>query len=135
MLARRVPRSVVVKAGTLAALGGASAVMQILAACAQGGATAEDQVVRASAEGSYTYSKYPHIEKYNFRNLPWPTTPYIDGISLDSSLPANWDFLRSRVTSQGGRHMNTLMHKRYGAGADMLQDHIEGPDRQGHHGA
>ncbi len=122
----RVPRNVVLKAGTLAALGGASALSQLLAACAEGGASTSDEVVRASAEGSYKYSKYPHIEKFNFRNLPWPATPYVDGVTLDSSLPANWDFLRSRVTSQGGRHMNTLLHKRYGAGADMLQDEIEG---------
>ena len=125
MLAMRIPRSIVIKAGSLAALGGASALSQLLAACTLGASEQED-ISRASTEGSYKWSKYPMIEKYNFRSMPWPTTPYVDGVTIDSSIPANWDFLRARLTSNGGRHMNTLFHKRYGAGADMQQDVLEG---------
>src|SRR5262245_17949543 len=78
LLATRLPRSLIIKGTTLLALGGASAVTQLLAACAAG--ASQDSVTREiSDEGKYQWSKYPYIEKYNFRNMPWPTAPYIDG--------------------------------------------------------
>src|SRR5437867_2491221 len=91
-LRRTIPRRLVVKAGTLLALGGTSAVSQILAACSSG-AQQTEQLERAVGEGQYKWSKYPMVEKYNFRNLPWGGTPYIDG-TLHSgywSGPANWN--------------------------------------------
>jgi hypothetical protein len=69
ILAARVPRGIVVKGGTLAALGGASAIAQILAACASGAAE-DTSLTQMSVEGAYKYSKFPMIEKYNWRNLP-----------------------------------------------------------------
>src|SRR5574341_14479 len=78
LLAARVPRGLVVRAGTLAGLGGASAVAQILAACAAGG-TSKETVIGTSAEGAYQYSKYAYIEKYNCRSLAWGGTPCVDG--------------------------------------------------------
>ena len=60
LLAARVPRGLVVRAGTLAALGCAGALSQVLAACVGGGAQKET-LIGASAEGTYKYSKYPYI--------------------------------------------------------------------------
>jgi hypothetical protein len=129
LLAARVPRSLVVRAGTLAALGGASAVAQILAACSAGG-TAKETVIGTSAEGAYKYSKYPYIEKYNWRSLPWGGMPYIDGtLVMTGSGASNWDFVRMSLTSYG-QIMDNLLNKRYGAGADMQKDELEGTGGQ-----
>ena len=133
LLAARVPRGLVVRAGTLAALGGAGALSQVLAACVGGGAQKET-LIGASAEGTYKYSKYPYIEKYNWRNLPWGGTPYVDGsLVMTGSGAGNWDFARRGLTSYG-QIMDNLLNKRYGAGADMEQDALEGhiADRWSH---
>jgi len=125
LLEARVPRSIVVRAGTLAALGGASALAQILAACSQAGSSKET-LIGTSTEGSYKWSKYPLVEKYNYRNLPWGGTPYVDGALVTTGSGAsNWDFVRLRLTSYGSI-MDTLINKRYGAGADMNGDEMEG---------
>jgi peptide/nickel transport system substrate-binding protein len=125
MLEARVPRSLVVRAGTLAAFGGASAISQLLAACAQAGSSTEN-LTAPSAEGAYKYSKYPYIEKYNWRNLPWGDTPYVDGTLVTSGSGANnWDMVRQSLTSYG-QIMDNLLNKRYGAGAHMERDEIEG---------
>src|SRR3989304_2344230 len=128
LLAARVPRSLAIRAGTLAALGGASVLSQILAACAGGGAEPET-TGGTSAEGSYKYSKFPYIEKYNWRNLPWGGTPYVDGTLVMSGSGANnWDMVRqpSGVLTSYGSVMDNLLNKRYGAGAHMERDEIEG---------
>ena len=128
LLAARVPRSLAIRAGTLAALGGASVLSQILAACAGGGAQ-QETTVGTSAEGSYKYSKFPYIEKYNWRNLPWGGTPYVDGTLVMSGSGANnWDMVRqpSGVLTSYGSVMDNLLNKRYGAGAHMERDEIEG---------
>jgi hypothetical protein len=91
LLVARVPRSLVVKAGTLAALGGASAVAQLLAACAGGGASDAGTGGQTAGEGAYKWSKYTMIEKYNWRNLPWGGTPYLDGVLTMSGSGTNWD--------------------------------------------
>src|SRR3972149_3078210 len=133
LLAARVPRSLVVKAGTLAALGGGAAISQLLAACA-GGAAEKETVIRASAEGTYKYSKYPYIEKYNWRSLPWGGSPYVDGtLVMTGSGASNWDFVRLFLTSYG-QMMDNLLNKRYGADPDMGKDELEGhmADRWSH---
>ena len=115
LLAARVPRSLAIRAGTLAALGGASVLSQILAACAGGGAQ-QETTVGTSAEGSYKYSKFPYIEKYNWRNLPWGGTPYVDGTLVMSGSGANnWDMVRqpSGVLTSYGSVMDNLLNKRY----------------------
>ena len=125
LLAARVPRNLVVKTGTLLTLGGASAVSQLLTACTQA-ASREADLSAPSAEGSYKYSKYPLIERYNWRSLPWGGTPYVDGrLQMQGSGVANWDFVRFANTSYG-TIMDNLLNKRYGAGADMLKDELEG---------
>jgi ABC-type transport system substrate-binding protein len=121
----RVPRRAIVKAGTLGALGGAGALGPLLAACTQA-ARQESDLAGTSAEGSYKYSKYPLIEKYNWRNLPWGGTPYVDGIlQMQGSGVSNWDFVRLANTSYG-TIMDNLLNKRYGTGADILRDELEG---------
>ena len=62
LLAARIPRGLVVKGGTLAALGGASALAQILAGCT--GAAKESGVGGATVgEGAFKYSRFVMIEK------------------------------------------------------------------------
>ena len=125
LLAARVPRSLAIRAGTLAALGGASVLSQILAACAGSGAQKET-AIGISAEGAYKYSKFPMIEKYNWRNLPWGGTPYVDGsLVMTGSGASNWDFVRRSGLTSYGQIMDNLLNKRYGAGADMQKDELE----------
>ncbi len=126
LLAARLPRSLVVRAGTLAALGGSTALGQLLAACAASG-SGKTATVGITAEGSYKYSRFPAIEKYNFRNLPWPTTPYVDGtIIFRHDAGANrWDFARLSLAGWGCI-MQALLAKRYGPGVDMNKDEIVG---------
>ena len=134
LLAARVPRSLVIRGGTLAALGGASAVAQILAACAGGAARDAGLGGATAAEGAFKYSRFVMIEKYNWRLLPWGGTPYVDGsLSMSGSGPSNWDFMRRSLTSYG-QVMDNLLNKRYGAGADMELDELEGhlADRWSH---
>ena len=125
LMAARVPRNLVVKGGTLVALGGASALAQLIAACTQAGST-QGTSLGTSAEGNFKYSKYPLIEKYNWRHLPWGGTPYIDGVFVQTRTPpSNWDFVRRAVTSEGYL-MDTLLNKRYGPQANMEQDELVG---------
>jgi hypothetical protein len=103
----------VVKASTLAALGGSAAISQLLAACAGGGATT-DELTRVSEEGAYKWSKYPLVEKYNYRNLPWTATPYYDGLSLGPHRggPNSWDIVRVATTGMG--IFDNVVAKKYG---------------------
>src|SRR5688572_6135407 len=76
---RSAPRRLFIKAATLSALGGVGAINALIAACA-GGAAQQDGLASKELEaGAFTYSRYPHIERYNWRNLSWGGTPYVDG--------------------------------------------------------
>jgi peptide/nickel transport system substrate-binding protein len=123
-LGAQVPRSFIIKGTTLVALGGASAVTQLLAACASG--AVEQSVTREiSQEGAYKWSKYPFIEKYNFRNMPWPATPYVDGVHhRPQGAPRSWNVFRNGLQSYG-IWLDTLRKKRYGAGANMLDEELQ----------
>ena len=123
-LAMQIPRSLMVKGTTLLALGGTSAVTQLLAACA-GGASQESVTREISEVGAYKYSKYPFIEKYNFRNMPWPSTPYVDGVHMrPQGAPRSWNVFRNGLQSYG-IWLDTLRKKRYGAGANMLNEDLQ----------
>jgi len=75
-----------------------------------------------AAEGAFKYSRFVMIEKYNWRNLPWGGTPYVDGsLSMSGSGPSNWDFMRRSLTSYG-QVMDNLLNKRYGAGANRCSN-------------
>jgi len=123
-MAIHVHRGLIVKGTTLLALGGASAVTQLLAACASSGG--QESVAREiSAEGAYKYSKYPYIEQYNFRNLPWGGTPYVDGVHhRPQNAPRNWDVFKNGLQSYAV-WLDTLRKKRYGAGANMLDEELQ----------
>ncbi len=123
LMAARIPRSLVIKGTTLLALGGASAVQALLAACAAS-AGQESVTKEISAEGSYKYSKYPYIEKYNFRNLSWGGTPYVDGVhSTSGSGARSYDVFKNGLQSDFA--WDTLRRKRYGAGANMLNEELQ----------
>ena len=125
LMSTRVPRNLVIKGSTLIALGGASGLAQLMAACTQAGSTRE-ATIGTSAEGSFKYSKYPLIEKYNWRNLPWGGTPYVDGVHVQTRTPpSNWDFVRRAVSSEG-YVLDTLLNKRYGPQASMEKDELVG---------
>jgi len=111
-------RRFVIKAGTLAALGGASALSQLMAACASGGAQ-EASVGAELAEGAFKYSRFPLVEKYNWRLVKWGMTPYYGGTLIDNTGPVNsWDMLRNSPTSFGGRFLQTLYRLHYGPGSE-----------------
>ncbi len=111
-------RRFVMKAGTLAALGGASALSQLMAACASSGAQ-ETSVGTELAEGSFKYSRFPLVEKYNWRLVKWDMTPYYGGTIQDhTSPPQNWDMLTNSPTTFGGRYFQTLYRLHYGPGSE-----------------
>src|SRR3970040_3146613 len=96
-------RRFVIKGGTLAALGGAAALPQLMAACAGGGAQQEKSVGTELAAGAFKYSRFPLVEKYNWRLVPWAMTPYYGGEYRDSliaQLAFTWDTLRKYPTRQ-----------------------------------
>jgi ABC-type transport system substrate-binding protein len=107
-------RRFVIKAGTLAALGGASAMSQLMAACAGGGAqvrVGSEELV----EGAFKYSRFPMVEKYNWRLIKWDMTPYYGGTFIDHLAPPNtWDILRNTPTTKAGRNWQTLYRLHYG---------------------
>ncbi|HLF08728.1 MAG TPA: ABC transporter substrate-binding protein [Dehalococcoidia bacterium] len=112
-------RRFVIKAGTLAALGGAAALPQLMAACAGGGAQQETSVGTELATGAFKYSRFPLVERYNWRLVPWEMTPYYGGEYRDSliaQLATTWDMLRNSPTSKGGRFWQTLYRLHYGPG-------------------
>ena len=112
-------RRFVMKAGTLAALGGASALSQLMAACA-GGAAQEASVGTELAEGSFKYSRFPLVEKYNWRLVKWDMTPYYGGTLNDGYAPPNtWDILKTSPTTSGGRYRQTLYRLHYGPGYEQ----------------
>ncbi len=112
-------RRFVIKAGTLAALGGTSAMSQLMAACAVGGAQRETSVGAELAEGSFKYSRFPLVEKYNWRLVKWDMTPYYGGHLMDPYAPPNsWNMLRNSPTSFGGRYFQTLYRLHYGPGQE-----------------
>jgi len=130
-------RRFVIKAGTLAALGGASAMSQIMAACAAGGSqsTFESQEL---AEGAFKYSRFPLVEKFNWRVVKWPMTPYYGGTFQEPySAPRTWDILRNSPTSTGGRVWQVLYRLHYGPGQEtpgwpvppMDYENTDGPVR------
>lgn len=108
-LAARASRQLVVRAGTLASLGGLSAVNALLAACGAE-ASAQREVVGQSAAGSYRYSRYPLVDKYHWRRYTWGGTPYLGGtiVSPDSP-PNNFDLLRVSGNAFHGYTHNLLM--------------------------
>ena len=54
-----------------------------------------DRDLVGEVAGAFKYSRYPAIEKYNWRSLPWGATPYVDGkMVLGRATPTNWDFVR-----------------------------------------
>jgi len=114
-MAAQMSRRFVIKAGTLAALGGASAMSQLMAACATSGS--RDIVAGGAelAEGSFKYSRFPMVEKYNWRLVKWDMTPYYGGTFIDDFTPPNtWDNLRNSPTTKGGRNWQTLYRLHYG---------------------
>ncbi len=130
-------RRFVIKAGTLAALGGASALNQIMAACAGGGAQSTTTGGELGA-GAFKYSRFPLVEKYNWRLVQWGMTPYYGGEFRDQSAPVNtWDMLRNSPTSKGGRWWQTLYRLHYGPGSEtagwpvppMDYENTDGPVR------
>lgn len=99
-------RRVVIKASTLAALGGASALNGLLAACGTGAQTQPEGLSAELAAGAYKYSRFPMIEKYNVRNLRWGGTPYLDGkAAVAISPPQHWDVVRAYIS------INPLMNQ------------------------
>lgn len=124
-LATELSRSVAVRAGTLLALGGVSALNGLLAACARGQAQ-ETTGVQELAEGTYRFSRYPLVEKYNWRLLPWGGTPYVGGhVQQPISPPSNWDPFR---TGPGytGQFFSALARVPFGPGVDMEKLSVEG---------
>ena len=112
LMRHTVSRQFVIKAGTLAALGGASALNALIAACA-GGAKQEALGAKELEAGKFTYSRYPHIEKYNWRILPWGETPYIDGKFVQNrGTPANWDFTRAYRSATTAPMVQSLLRLR-----------------------
>ena len=110
-------RSLVIRAGTLAALGGASALSSLLAACARG--TVERDAATETGEARLAWL-HPYAQKYHWRNLPWPTEPYYDGTLMPTSITGVSSFeLATMPQSSGGCFWDQLTHSRYGAGADM----------------
>jgi hypothetical protein len=107
-------RRFVIKAGTLAALGGASAMSQLMAACAGGGAQST-LGGEELAEGAFKYSRFPMVEKFNWRLIKWDMTPYYGGTFIDHLTPPNtWDILRNTPTTKAGRWWQTLYRLHYG---------------------
>jgi peptide/nickel transport system substrate-binding protein len=107
-------RRFVIKAGTLAALGGATAMSQLMEACA-GGAAKETSVGSELAAGSFKYSRFPMVEQYNWRLVKWDMTPYYGGTFIDQYTPPNnWDMLKTSRTTPGGRPWQTLYRLHYG---------------------
>ncbi len=166
---RRYPRRVVFRAGTIAALGGASILPALLAACsggsskppapsaatsatkpasaggaaaspgaasgsAAGGSSAVSGDISAAtnlpplADGQFKYSRYPLVEKYNYRNLQWGGTPTQGGNLVSNPLqPPNWNILaQPSMNNYGGRLFNTLGHIVYGTGIDMEKVQLAG---------
>src|SRR3990172_265821 len=111
-------RRFVIKAGTLAALGGSAALSQIMAASAGGGA---QTIVTGGelGEGAFKFSRFPLVEKYNWRLVQWDMTLYYGGEYLEQSAPVNtYDMLRNSPTSKGGRWWQTLYRLHYGPGSE-----------------
>ena len=113
LMRHTVSRQFVIKAGTLAALGGAGALNALMAACT-GGAKQEELSARELEAGAFKYSRYPHIEKYNWRSLPWSGTPYVDGkFVLAKGTPANWDFTRFYRSATTSAMTQSLLRLQY----------------------
>ena len=118
-MAAEMSRRFVIKAGTLAALGGSSALSQLMAACASGGSQSITTGGELLGQGSFKYSRYPLVEKYNWRLVKWDMTPYYGGTFIDQSAPVNtWDILRNSPTSKAGRWWQTLYRLHYGPASE-----------------
>ena len=112
LMGRALSRRFVLKAGTLAALGGTAALSQLIAACA-GGASRTTVDTKEIEAGAFKYSRYPAIEKYNWRSLPWVQTPLVDGKFVRSGTgPNDWDFVRNYRSVAAGM-MQQLLRLRY----------------------
>src|SRR5579883_832667 len=155
---RRYPRRVVLRASTLAALGGATVMPALLAACggssksnattgnASKGAAPPGNAAATSAatnggpditgtqnltpipDGQFKYSRYPLVEKYNWRYLPWGGTPTQGGNLVSNPLqPPNWNPLRQpALNSYCGRLWSTLGRILYGPNVDMEKVNLQG---------
>ena len=122
---RALSRRLVIRAGTLAALGGASALPSLLAACARAAeeGVPPEQIAAEGPEGRLAWI-HPYAVKYHWRRLPWPTEPYYDGTLVPTSIGGWSTFeLVTRPQTSGGFIWEQLMRPKYGAGADM--DHLE----------
>ena len=144
---RRYPRRVVLRAATIAAVGGASALPAILAACGGGksatttsskstgstGSSSNGSDITASSnltpipEGQFKYSRYPLVEKYNWRNLPWGGTTTTGGNLVSNPLqPPNWNPLQQiSMDNYGGRIWDTLGRILYGQNVDMHRVNLQ----------
>jgi hypothetical protein len=151
---RRYPRRLVLRAATLAAVGGASALPALLAACGGGSkspttsskstgsavSTSNGPDITASnnltpiPEGQFKYSRYPLVDKYNWRYLPWGGTPTQGGNLVANPLqPPNWNPLQQiSMDNYGGRLWSTLGRILYGPNVDMhrVPDRARGKVRQ-----
>lgn len=119
---RQAPRRLLIQAGTLAALGGATAVQAIMAACTGGAREAE--YLGRREEGSFQYSRFPLVDKYNWRRMPMGDVPYYGGRLVDpAGGPRSWDFVRGDPGSAyGGMVGHTLMA--LDEGLDMDYDEL-----------
>lgn len=119
LAAARASRRLLIRAGTLASLGGVSALNSLLAACAAG-RQEQELVQKVSEAGTYKYSRYPLVEKYNWRNLPKPGTPYIGGHGQRAlSPPSHWDLLTQGISTPFPPFYNGLLHMRHDFEANL----------------
>lgn len=111
MMAKGLSRRLIVKAGTIAGLGGWSTLNVLIAACANRGAQIRDEVQAMLAEGQYQYSPFPLADRYHWKRLVWKDPPYYGGhLQHTASSPPSWDGLRTGGnTAYGGVSFQTLL--------------------------
>jgi peptide/nickel transport system substrate-binding protein len=116
-MAAQLSRRITLRAGTLASLGGVSAINALLAACAAGAREGVGTEYVAEA-GRYQYSRFPLVEKYHFKRLPLGGTPYYGGtIQRSGGGASSWN--KFRTVTYSGYIFSLLAHIPYGEGADM----------------
>lgn len=103
LMALPLRRSFTVRAGTLAALGGASAINALLAACAQVAGEKADSALETRSLKDYQYSPFPLVERYHWRRQHFQEPPYIGGNMYHSSTsPANWNHVKGVGAGNSG---------------------------------
>jgi peptide/nickel transport system substrate-binding protein len=140
ILQKRVSRQLVLKGGTIMALGGATGLAQFLAACSGsdsggsgGGSAGGSGGGTAGGSGSSTFKdttmtppykmgkadasvpealqKYPYVYKYNFRRHNYAAPVAVGGQLVRGYGPfPNWDFLKDVGGPIGQAFMNGLYH-------------------------